>query len=142
MGVLRLVSTVGLAGRAIGASRNASDSRPRSQPHGLVTKFDVFLNNYVPASAASNLRSMFTRWASTGRIDLTRTKSLSELLHQMQKNLQAHQATQDKRYFGMQKALREGVKAWEKEQAEELAKRIRVADELKLTERAREQRPG
>lgn len=138
MGVMRLVSAVGIAGRAVSASQRASgQSSPPSRPQRLRTTFETFLAHYVPPGAAENLRSLFTRWTSAGRIDLARTKSLSDLLHQMQQNLQAHQATQDRRYFGLMKAFREGVKAWEKEQAAELARRHRIADELELAERAR-----
>ncbi len=140
MGALRLLTTVGLAARSVVGANNSADARPKPPKSGLRTTFETFVASYVPASSAPAMMSMFARWTTAGRIDLSRTKSLSDLLHQMHQNLQVHQATQDKRYYGLMKTFREGVKAWEKQEALEVRTRFRVADELKLSDRARERR--
>ena len=138
-----LLAAVGMTGWSVGAQRRSQSpgaGRSQQAAGGLRSKFEVFLTNYVPAGPAANLWSMFARYTSAGRIDLSRTKSLSDLLHQMQQNLAKHQATQDKRYYSLMKAFRDGVKAWEKQQTAEERKRILIADELRLSEQAREKR--
>jgi hypothetical protein len=139
-----LLAGVGLAAVTIGAGAKAlAGRRPAQQnpgPGGLAGKFRTFLASYVPPSSAPALWSLFARFTVTGRIDLAGTRNLSDLLHKMSQALTAQQATQNRRYFKLLKDFREGMKAWEKRQAEEARTRIRLADELKLSELARERR--
>ncbi|MBM3274514.1 MAG: hypothetical protein FJZ00_05145 [Candidatus Sericytochromatia bacterium] len=118
----------------------ATSYAPSPDPRGLQSKFSSFLKVYVPAGSQGTLWSLFARYTAGGRIDLARTKDLSDLLHKMQQNLTAHQTTQDARYAKLMQAHRAGVQAWEKQQAAEQAKLFARADELKLSEKAREKR--
>ncbi|MBM3270349.1 MAG: hypothetical protein FJZ01_22165 [Candidatus Sericytochromatia bacterium] len=137
-----LLAAVGTAAVTVGAVAKArADRNAATQADsGLPGKFRTFLASYVPASSAPALWSMFARYTTAGRIDLSRTRSLSDLLHKMSVALTAQQATQNKRYFKILKDFREGIKAWERQQAAEQRLRIRMADELRLSEQARERR--
>ncbi len=138
-----LLAAVGAAAVTLGAGAKALGSRSarvNPDPTGLGGKFRSFLSAYVPPTAAPALWSMFARWTTAGRIDLSKTRSLSDLLHQMHRALCSQQTRENKRYFQLMKAFREGVKAWESQLAAEERTRVRLADELKLSEKAREAR--
>jgi hypothetical protein len=135
-------AAVSTAGHRLGTGARAlaASYAPSPDPKGLQGKFSSFLKFYVPAGSQGTLWSIFTRYTAGGRIDLAKTRDLSDLLHKMQQNLAAHQTTEDARYAKLMQAYRAGVQAWEKQQAAEQAKHFARADELKLSERAREKR--
>lgn len=116
-----------------GAGRLGSVTSLIQDPHQMKSKFRKFLDSCVPSVAQPNLMSMFTRLSSTGYIDLRKTESLSDLLHEMHKGLMALQARDAKRYAELAKMHGEAMRVWEarKDVAEE-ALTLR-ADELRLS---------
>jgi hypothetical protein len=128
------IGLLAVVGTALGTA-GARMQKPAPVP--LIGRFQSFLARYVPAGPASNLWSLFTRYAASGRIDLAKTKSLADLLAQMQQNLTRQQAADNKRYYRLMKAFRDGVRAWEKQQAAEQKLRIRLADDLRVSDQAR-----